>query len=126
MCGLREGRRSAGGQIVTGIILVAIGAVFLLERLDVMYVDLDVSRYWPFILIAIGLAKMADSGAGRRRSGAWLIMVGGILLLHTMDVLHLHDSWPLFIVAAGIATLWKAIELQRHPGTTTVEPEERR
>jgi hypothetical protein len=95
-----------------GVVLVVIGAAFLADRLGYFVVEdiwRDLWRYWPVLLIAMGLGKALDEGASRRRSGVWLMMIGGIFLMDTFDVLELHDSWPLFIVAAGIMTVWRAM-----------------
>jgi hypothetical protein len=35
--------------------------------------------------------------------------MGAIFFLHSFDVIGLQDSWPLFIVLAGITTTWKAL-----------------
>lgn len=116
----RDSPERQSGQLVMGILLVLIGAGFLADRLGYWVAD-DLWRYWPVILIALGLGKVIDADGGRRRSGVWLLMIGGIFLLDTFDVLELHDSWPLFIVAAGIMTLWRAIapRAPRPPGDGT-------
>ena len=43
-----------------------------------------------------------------RGSGWWLVFVGVILSLHKFDILRLRDSWPLFIVGAGLSVLLNA------------------
>jgi hypothetical protein len=45
-------RRIDTTGIVAGIIFIVIGAVFLLDRLDVW--DLDFAIVWPIVLIALG------------------------------------------------------------------------
>src|SRR5690242_9868836 len=49
------------GPIIPGIILVALGALFLLNNLHIIQVR-EFFRYWPVILIALGLARLLDSG----------------------------------------------------------------
>jgi hypothetical protein len=53
-------RRQSG--IVGGLILIAIGSIFLLNNLDIIYIH-DVWKYWPVILIVIGVGKLAERGA---------------------------------------------------------------
>jgi hypothetical protein len=94
--------------LVTGIVLVAVGAAFMADRLGYWSAK-DIWQYWPVILIALGLGKILATSGRRRRSGVWLLMIGGIFLMDTLEVFELQDAWPLFIVAAGIMTVWRAI-----------------
>ena len=47
------------GSLIPGLIVIAIGLLFLLENLNVIYVE-DWWRYWPVLLIVIGFAKLID------------------------------------------------------------------
>lgn len=91
-------------DIVWGVILIVVGLVFLAGNYD-MGVDINFGRMWPLILIVIGLAKAVFPEGESRLSGMPLVFVGGIFLAHNYDVMRIHDSWPLFIVAAGIGIL---------------------
>jgi hypothetical protein len=42
-----------GVSMALGVVLVVIGAIFLLESLDV--IDAGINELWPVILIAIGI-----------------------------------------------------------------------
>jgi len=101
---MRSEPRSRGQQITIGLVLIALGGLFLADR--VLWLPVDAfSRYWPVILILLGTGHLFSR---ERRGGVpWLLVVGGIMLLHTTDVLTLHDSWPLFIVAAGLGSIWR-------------------
>jgi hypothetical protein len=94
------------GRLLTGVILVLLGGLFLVNNLGVIEIG-PIGRYWPFILIVMGLGRMAQPG--HRRGGAWLLFLGGLFLLHSFDYLRIHDSWPLFIVAAGVGILWRSV-----------------
>ena len=99
--------RSRSQQITIGLLLIALGGLFLADR--VFWLPFDaLSRYWPVLLILLGTGHLLSS---ERRSGTpWLLVVGVIMLLHTTDTLRIRDSWPLFIVAAGlgwIVTGWR-------------------
>ncbi len=87
-------------QVVTGVILITIGLLFLADRMMFAHAF---SRYWPVLLIIWGLGHAV---ARRKGGGVWLIGTGAILLLHTLDIFRLNDSWPLFIVIAGLNAIW--------------------
>lgn len=94
------------GRIFTGLVIVLLGAIFLANNLGLVDVG-SVGRLWPVILILFGIGSIARPG--HRRGGAWFLFLGGLFLLHTFDYLRLHDSWPLFIVAAGVGVIWRSL-----------------
>ena len=110
---LKEARGIDTGKLVVGILLVTFGLLFLFDRL--FWLDLgDVFRLWPLWLIVFGVARVVFPGGrhGRpasRLAGFWPIVVGGIFLLDTLDVMDLGDSWPLFIVSGGVLMVLRAI-----------------
>ena len=59
------------------------------------------STIWPLILIAMGVARLADTGASRDckspRSGAWLLYIGlwGLISEFHLFGLDYRTSWPL-------------------------------
>ena len=51
--------RSRNGPLWAGIILMSIGAIFLIETwFGSLFVWRIVARYWPVILILVGLRKL--------------------------------------------------------------------
>ena len=52
-------RKSPHGKMVSGIILLGIGVLFLLNNFDILFID----ESWPLILIVVGIALLV---------GAWL------------------------------------------------------
>ena len=48
----RSSRR--GGNLMSGLILIALGVLFLLNNFDM----LDFGRYWPLLLIVIGIGLL--------------------------------------------------------------------
>ena len=98
-------RRKRHADFTFGLILIAVGLLFLGERIHVLP-DLDFHRLWPMFLIIIGVAQFLMPREDRKRvGGITLVFVGGIFLMHTYDVLRLRDSWPLFIVLGGISLI---------------------
>jgi hypothetical protein len=90
-------------QVRIGLVLITIGALFLLGQLDIW--PMTFGRVWPFAAIVLGVVLLVVPG--ERRSGGpwWLILTGAIFVLHTYEVASIRDTWPLFIVATGISVL---------------------
>ncbi len=96
-------------QLVFGLIIIAVGVLFVLDNLDMVYAG-DILRYWPAILVVIGLAKLTEPHTSK--FWAWtFIVVGGLLLLDKMDVIdfRIGDWWPLILIAIGGTILWGAV-----------------
>lgn len=97
--------RNQAQQITAGLLLVALGLVFLGKRLDLIP-GLDISRLWPVILLVIGAGKFfGPRDENHPRSGLWLMFLGSLFLAHTFRIMTLDRSWPLFIVAGGVSIL---------------------
>jgi hypothetical protein len=112
------------GPIIPGIILVALGALFLLNNLHIIQVR-EFFRYWPVILIALGLARLLDSGqAGPRPDGLILIVAGAALLAVNLRFLALQyrDLWPLLLIALGIWMLWQRVAPAAPPPPPDADP----
>jgi hypothetical protein len=118
-------RRDRNG-IGTGVVLITVGLIFLAERQGYG----SFGNLWPLILIVSGLAKMLFPGdrsvqagvvMGRRNcqesrfSGLWLLVVGGIFLMSQNHILSIRESWPLFIVAAGLGIVFSGIFRTKSP-----------
>jgi LiaF transmembrane domain len=96
-------------RFIPAIILIGIGVIFLVHNLHLLYFQ-DVLRYWPGILIAVGLVKLVDSASNEGRiAGGVLAAVGGIFMLQSLGYLTvgIFDLWPLFLIAVGVWLLVK-------------------
>ncbi len=101
--------RARGGSLVAGLILIGLGLGFLLMNLG--WIDFGIPwGWWPLALVAIGGGRLVTAGdADERRGGAWLVLIGGWLLVNVQGWFGLswHNSWPLVLVAAGLMIVWK-------------------
>ena len=53
--------RPVGGALTAGLILIAIGAIFLIENFYAPFSAWRIiGRYWPMILIIIGVRRIYD------------------------------------------------------------------
>jgi len=102
-------RQIDGDQIFWGLFLVAAGTFLLLGRLGIADFSWTMRRYWPLIVVIVGVSKLLH-----RRSvwgGLWLITIGVWLQAVT---LHFHrftyeSSWPLLLVVLGAGIIVRTI-----------------
>lgn len=102
----QERKRSHSGWIV-GLILIILGALWVLNNTGT--IDFRFSKWWPLILIAVGLINLF----GNRRINnpiAWiLIALGLIFLLTTHDYFQWSEIWkfwPVILIIIGISILF--------------------
>lgn len=94
-------------RIVFGASVLLLGVLFMLDNLHVIYAA-DYLAYWPALLVVLGLVKFMQPGTSGRAWGVVLIVVGGLLLLRTLDLYYVRfsDFWPLLLILVGGAMLW--------------------
>jgi LiaF transmembrane domain len=95
-------------RLTIGLSIVALGVALLLDRAGVIDA-FGRSSFWPFVIICIGLVKLANRPEHGPRQGGWLVFFGVWLLLNDMRLLRFRDSWPLLLVAIGISIAWNSI-----------------
>lgn len=103
-------------QIVFGLVIIAIGVIFTLDNLHLIYAH-DYLRYWPAFLILFGLAKFMQlqSSAGRIWGVMWIIFGTALLLdnLHIFTDFEIWDLWPLFLVMLGGSMIMRSRSYHR-------------
>ena len=90
-------------RLVPALVLIGIGALFLLNNLHIVYMQ-EILSYWPAILIAVGIVKLIDSSdSGGRAAGGVLIGVGAVLMARALGYLDVSigDLWPLILIGAA-------------------------
>ena len=92
-------------DLVSGVLLIGIGLIFLASNLGTMP-EVNIARMWPLFLVVIGVIKILAPGDEGRWGGVSLILIAGIFLAHNYRVMRIHDSWPLFIVIAGLSVMF--------------------
>src|ERR1035441_9161627 len=93
-----EENRNVGSRVILGMILIAIGIIYLLKS---FYFPIDIEIFsFPFILIVIGIIIMLNSG--NKLFGAIVFIFG--LLLYFGDHITI---WPFFFILWGIYIIFK-------------------
>ncbi len=107
------------GRILFGLLLIALGVLFLLDRAGTLEASDTIRDWWPAAIIAVGAVQLFD----RPRSllGPAIVMgVGIVLLLFTLDVVTgsvFAVLWPVLLIAVGLGILF------RHGGGPRVSAE---
>ncbi len=91
---------------LVGIFLVAIGAVFLLNKAGVIPGDLWWLLQWYTILIVIGLFNLLT---GRRSTGILLCAIGALFLFDRLGFYNLDWTyiWPIALIGLGLLFIFR-------------------
>ncbi len=101
-----ERHNSSSKRIYFGLFLIAVGAFWILEKLDLIppiWDDILIS--WQMLLIAIGIFSLIG---GNRTSGTVLIVIGGFFLIPEIITIPYElrkIGWPLLIIGIGVIML---------------------
>jgi predicted membrane protein len=111
------GIHMGSSNIISGLLLVGIGVLFLLGNLHIVHAG-DWVSYWPVIPIVIGLVQLVDSTSSSGRiGGGVMLVVGGLFLADNLGYINfpIWDLWPLILIGVGLMMLWnRAGFVQRH------------
>jgi hypothetical protein len=91
-----------------GLLLVALGVMFLLDNTDVLGTEERVvGTYWPALLIAWGTWNLLAGGFQARLWPLVLLVVGVVFLLANLQVwpVRVGQLWPVILVAVGLSFL---------------------
>ncbi len=102
-----EERTRPHRQALWGIFLMALGGVFLLDRLGIVDVP-SVASLWPAALLVLGVSKLF---CGRPGSAAMMFLMGLAFFAAEFHWWGLTWAtfWPLLLVAVGVGILIGAI-----------------
>lgn len=100
--------RRHGGGLFPGVVLIAVGIIFLLERTDLISMP-QAWRLWPLFVIWFGLVQLFKPDPGRR--SIFLLLIGIWLQVSTLELFGLgfSDSWPLAIIAVGASFVFDSL-----------------
>lgn len=101
-----DNRVSGNKRFYLGIFLIAIGGLWILERLNLIpEVWEDIFISWQMLLIGIGVFSLIG---GNKTTGTVMILIGGFFLIdhvYTIPRELRQISWPVLIIAAGVVML---------------------
>ena len=116
--------RNSPSQVLLGVIVIALGFLFLLDNLG--WVDVRYTlHFWPIILIGFGIVKIMQSrsGSGYVAGGA-LILVGALLTLKRMGLIYLSGKalWPLLLIGLGLFVVFRSVRTRPPRAATPIHP----
>ncbi len=111
----RQRQRSPASQVVVGLMVIALGVMFLLDNLGVL--DFRYSmHFWPLVLVVIGILKILQTRtAGGALVGGALILLGGLMTLKGLGLVYVtwRTLWPILLIGAGVAVVYRSITGRR-------------
>lgn len=103
--------RISAGKLVFGIALLVIGVLTFFDAID-LWEWREIWRYWPVILIVLGVSNEVDAIRTRRGGGGYILIAVGVwMLAGSQEFLGLdyRSAFPLGVVVAGIGVILHAL-----------------
>ena len=102
-------------QMMWGLVLIAVGVVFLLDRMDIVDAS-SMWHYWPLLLVVAGINQTIGYPSAREfTSGLWTVFIGLWLFAVFEGIFGLSfvNSWPLFILMWGLQLVLEPLIARR-------------
>ena len=106
-------------QIMWGLVLIALGVIFLLDRMNMVEAE-TLWHYWPLVMVVAGINQTIGYPSAREfKSGLWTTFVGLWLFAAQEQIFGLTyaNSWPLFLLMAGLQLVLAPVIARRFPAT---------
>lgn len=105
------------GRLLFGVVIVTVGALYLLDAADVLDAGRAIDHGWPAVFVAAGLLTLLERPPSVVR-GLVFVAGGTIGLLFTAHVIG-HDAWryiwPALVVLVGLGVIarWRGATIPR-------------
>lgn len=107
-------RRKSDKRFYFGVILIVVGVILILERLNLIPESMaDMLISWQMLLVGIGLLSLIG---GNRTAGTIMIVIGATFMIPELitvpqEVRRIY--WPLILVAIGVVILMRQRDYHR-------------
>ena len=94
-------------RTIIGLLIVAVGASFLLTNLNILPFDVGIAQWWPLFIVAGGVVMLLSDV----RNYLWALLVIGLGVLFQLkqfgivDVNPLQLFWPAIIIVLGVSVM---------------------
>jgi predicted membrane protein len=96
--------------LIWGLSAIAVGGLFLLDTAGYIHIG-NLWRFWPLILIFLGLRGLIDPGNRSRSGGTFgsgIMLIWGILLLAAnLGYVGWGNMWPWCLIGLGLLLIWE-------------------
>lgn len=100
-------------RLIIGFGILALGMLWTLDNLDILEAE-PITRWWPILLVIIGLVQLLDSRANKGGPIVLIIVGTALLLRHARFIdFDLSDLIPLAIAVLGAKLIWEALTRRR-------------
>jgi predicted membrane protein len=98
--------------LFSGGIIALIGLLILLDNMGFHALNY-LYRFWPMILILIGVWNLACKSG--RVFGGVLVILGVLFQLDALGIAHFTwgEMWPMAIIGAGILVMWSSLQARK-------------
>ena len=93
------------GRISVGVILMALGVLFLLDQAGYVHAGRLIGSWWPAAIILVGLVQLVGR-PGAPLGPAIIVAVGLVLLVGQLGVVPggaFNALWPVVLIAVGLS-----------------------
>lgn len=98
------------GRLFFGILIIAVGALLLLDAGDVLDAGSIIAEWWPAVVITAGVIALIANPRHWLVAGI-IILAGGALLLASLDIVDIGAVVvPLLIIVVGFAVIFGRVQ----------------
>lgn len=103
--------RRSGKKVVWGVLLIALGVVFLLDQFGALELH-GIGRWWPAFVILLGVIRIATPETPRHVVSGIAFILWGLWFFACIEHwygLNWTNGWPLVLVIVGFEAILMAM-----------------
>jgi predicted membrane protein len=94
-------------RLVIGLSIMTAGLALALDSLGILDAG-AVLRWWPLVIVAVGVAKLTSTNDDRQRGLVWIAVGAGFLLV-TLGRMSFLGVWAMLLLFIGANVVWRAL-----------------